>query len=559
MTPAAEATQSPRFASCSGARLRRIIVAASYWLGQHRAAVDALNVFPVPDGDTGKNMAMTMDAAAEAAERAPDDTAAGVAAAAAHGALLGARGNSGVILSQLLTGFAAGLHGLSRFDATQMAAAFDEASRHAYRAVTQPVEGTVLTVSRDAASATRASARDGGDVVQGLAAAAHAARDSVARTPELLPILREAGVVDAGGQGLAVILEGALRFAMRQSLEAPRDAPLAEPRAVAALSSAHALDDHGFCTNFMVRGGGMDVGRLRDELASLGVSLMVVGDAEVIKVHVHTERPGDALNLGASHGELTGIEIANMRDQVSDRERSRVATAHRASPTPSAQRPRAAASVAVLSVAPSENLARIMESFGVSTLPGGQTMNPSTQELLRAIEATGAESVIVLPNNRNIGMAAKQAASLAGRRVVIVPSTSYPAGIAAGLAFNPAGSPDENAAAMEAALACVRTVELTRAARDSSMGGEAIGRGEVIALVDDELAQHGPSLVVVALAALDEIVTPDRSLLTVYTGAEARLEETDALMRRIEDRYPHLSVEVVDGGQPHYPYVLGLE
>lgn len=557
MQPPAE-LPPPRLTACSGALLRRAMVASSHWLEQHRAAIDALNVFPVPDGDTGKNMALTMRAAAEAAEQSPDDSAAAVAAAAAHGALLGARGNSGVILSQLLAGFAAGLRGLQRFDAAQMAAAFDEASRQGYQAVTQAVEGTILTVSRDAAEAARASSRDGGDVIKALEAAARAARDSVARTPELLAVLREAGVVDAGGEGLAVILDGALRFATRQGLDAPRETTPVGPRAVAALSSAHALEDHGYCTNFMVRGSGMDVGRLREELGGLGTSLMVVGDACLIKVHVHTERPGDALNLGAAHGELTGIEIANMRDQVAERERSRAPAAEPAAP---AQQPGApeAAPVAVLSVAPSENVARIMESFGGRTLPGGQTMNPSTQEILQAIEATGAESVIVLPNNRNVIMAARQAAALAKRRVVIVPSATFPAGIAAGLAFNPAGSIDENAEAMEAAAAGVRTVELTRAARDSSMAGEAIRRGEVIGLVDDEPASHGESFAQVALAALDGMVTPDRSLVTVYTGAEARPEETEDLARRIEERYPRLSVEVVDAAQPHYPYVLGLE
>jgi DAK2 domain fusion protein YloV len=553
--------------------LRRVVLACTYWLGQHRTAINSLNVFPVPDGDTGTNMHMTMQAAAEALAPNQNATAADVAARAARGALLGARGNSGVILSQLLAGFAHGLRAHERFDVAALVDACDQAVAYAYRAVTRPVEGTILTVARDTAAAVRTSVERGADLLTAMAAAMAAARDSVASTPDLMPLLKEAGVVDAGGRGLNVILEGAQRFALRQSLQAANDQVVVRPERSAALRAAHSLDEHGYCTNFMVRGAQLNAADLRDALGQLGTSLLVVGDDEILKVHVHTDRPGDALNLGAAQGELTGIEIANMRDQARDlglgaenqiattRRATSAKTAGTAQTIPPAPHPQVAAPVplAVVAVAPGLGIADIFESFGVRTVPGGQSMNPSIEELLRAVEATKADAVIVLPNNRNIVMAAGQVVALASRTVEVVPTTTVPAGIAAAVAFSRAQPLEVNVEAMRAAAQALDTIELSIAARDATVNGVAIAHGDVIGLLNDDLVTHGSSYLDVALVALDHAIQSTRSLVTIYTGDGADPDEAQALSEAIRDRFPALEVEIVEGGQPHYRYMLGIE
>ncbi len=541
----------PPASTCTGQVLSQALIASTHWLSQHEARINALNVFPVPDGDTGTNMLLTMQAAVAAIESETSLGAGVIAARVADGALKGARGNSGVILSQILAGFAAAIKGHDLLGVAELVQGYEMAAAWAYQAVTRRVEGTILTVARETAEAVRAAAGVGADLVTLMTIAADAAKASIIRTPELMPLLKEAGVVDSGGQGLGCIIEGATRYATGQSLDAPTDLPLARPLATAARETAHSLDEHGYCTNFMVRGERLDRTRLRDELGAFGTSMLVVGTPTLLKVHVHTERPGDALNLGAAQGELTGIEITNMRDQVAQLE-----TTGANVPPPAA---RAEQDIAIVAVAPGAGLAAVLASFGVYTIPGGQTMNPSIGELLTAIEECKGRQVMLLPNNRNIALAARQAASLASRPVVVVPTTTVPAGIAASVAFSPSASLEENAKAMTEAAANVDAVELTSAARDTVHHGQTISQGDVIGLLNDELVAHGMSFVDVALAVLAKSTHAQPDIVTIYTGDDADATEAATVAERISEQYSGVQVDIVEGGQPHYRYMIGVE
>ncbi|MCC6629077.1 MAG: DAK2 domain-containing protein [Chloroflexi bacterium] len=536
----------------TGADLRAALLAATVWLEHHAAAVNALNVFPVPDGDTGTNMALTMRAAVKDLEdEAMLASGAGdIAARIEYGALMGARGNSGVILSQLLRGFSRTLDGLIEFDGLQVAEAFRNAATMGYRAVIKPVEGTMLTVAREAAEAGITAAAECNDITVVTAAVLAEARASLARTPDHLEILRQAGVVDAGGMGLVVLLEGIHRYQTGQTT-APA-AAVATPVIDLVAIHAHHPDDFGYCTNFVIRGQAMPYDAIRAHFAATGHSVAVAGDERLIKVHLHTLDPGAALSYATGHGALTQIKVDNMDDQRAAFEGQAVVPAAIAAP--------AVGTTALLAVAAGDGFARILTSLGVrQVIAGGQTMNPSAAEILAAIEASPEPEAIVLPNNGNIIMAARQAADLATKPVRVVPSRSLPQGMAALLAFRPGAPLVDNATVMTAAMVGVHTGEVTGAVRSVTLDGVAVRAGDTIALLDDRLIAATVSVDEALLALLAAMDAAAAELIAVYCGQSVTASQRARVRDLIAVEYPQQTLELLDGGQPHYDFVISVE
>jgi len=538
--------------SCTGRELKGFLEAGTAWLEAHAANINALNVFPVPDGDTGTNMVLTMHAALEEIKAVPDDSAAAVAHATAHGALMGARGNSGVILSQLFRGLASGLDGKAQFDGADFAAALNEASITAYKGVIKPVEGTILTVGREAAEAAQAVVEEGQvDFLPVLERVVAAAKDSVARTPLLLDVLRDAGVVDAGGQGLFVILEGGLKHMRGEPLEALEAVEeMALP--VEGVTSEREKE-WGYCTEFMIKGQDLNLEEVKERMIACGDSVLVVGDEHTTKVHVHTFRPGEVIGYASSKGTLHDIKIDNMQDQ----HREYLVMAEEARPVPSAEEMSGIATVVVASGA---GLRRVFESLGVGTIvPGGQTMNPSTQELLQAIEKAGSRDVIVLPNNGNVLLAAQKASELSQKNVAVVPSETIPQGISALLSFNYQADLEKNAQAMEKAAQNVQTAEVTRAIRSVKINGLEVEEGEIIGLLNGDLTASGKTIEEVVSQILEHMDAAQYEIITVYYGEDATQSQAEDLVRHMKEKYSEQEWEIIDGGQPHYWYIISAE
>lgn len=531
----------------TGPGLRMGLQAGLDWLTANREAIDRLNVFPVPDGDTGTNMVLTLEAALEEIARIDPVSVSDVARAAARGSLLGARGNSGVILSQIVGGIARGLEGLIEFTPTQFANALSVAYQVAYDAVSRPVEGTILTVARHAASAAVQAASEGVSVELVLARTVESAERSVEDTPNRLAVLKEAGVVDAGGQGLFIILEGLLKYVRGDEIEASVVVGRSED-AFAAFALEHSGDEHGFCTQFLIQGAGLDLAGARADLESMTDWAIIVGDSDVIRVHVHTERPGDILNYGVVLGELDRISIDNMDIQQ---------VKHFAGAVETLSPPVAEADL--VAVALGEGFQKIFASLGVRVVLGGQTMNPSPAEILEAIEACPGREVLVLPNNSNVIMAAKQAAAESPKRVEVVETITVPHGVAAALAYNATRDLSENMVNLVEAAEAVTVFEITKAARESTVGGIDARQGDFIGLIDGKLMASAESVDVLMSGLLDKIADLDVELATIY--GSAGLEGTDgcAVTDAIEAAYPDIEIEIADGGQAHYDYIISLE
>ena len=526
----------------NGEHLKEMFSVAAAYLEKEAAAINALNVFPVPDGDTGTNMLQTARAALEEAEQAPQDNASEVAQAMAHGALMGARGNSGVILSQFFRGLARGLSAKKDFGGEDLALALAEASQAAYRAVSRPVEGTILTVLREAAAA----AQNGDGVASVLEAATSAAREAVIKTPTLLPVLREAGVVDAGGQGLYVILRGALAYLSGEDAGSDMAAPeLDRPAPVTACEDSHE-EPYGYCTEFLLSGQGLDLEEVRGRVNAMGVSTLVVGDEATLRVHVHTFDPGAVLSYATSLGSIRQVKVENMDDQHQEFLAAREA--------------QSAGGVSLVAVAAGDGLKAVFQSLGVeAVVPGGQTMNPSTRELLEAVQSCPTGKVIILPNNKNIIPTAQQAASLTKKEVAVIPSRSIPEGIAALLAFNYEADWAKNLAAMEEAVSKVKTVEVTTAVRASTYDGMSVKAGQAIALLDGELIAAADDRPTAVQAAFEAVKPGPSSIITIYHGADATPAEAGAIVQAVRSSYPKAQVELIYGGQPHYYYIISVE
>lgn len=528
--------------------VRGLVGGALASLEASRARIDDLNVYPVPDGDTGTNLTLTVRAVADAVASTEAAERPTLAHTLARAALMGARGNSGVILSQIVRGVADVLaESANGVDPLLTARALRGASDAAYRAVRRPVEGTMLSVIRELAEEAERLAGEPGPLGGLLVELVRHGEEAVSRTPEQLDVLREAGVVDAGGAGLVELLRGLTGSVTGEAVAAAPEVAteIAGPDAVHLEPSRYR-----YCTVFVVEGAGLDRDELEAELERLGDSLLVVGDATALKVHVHTDDPGAALTLGTTAGTIDGVEIANMQEQQEQRER-------RLSVVPV---PRARSGV--VAVVAGEGNRRLFETLAepvgaIRVVDGGQTANPSTAELLAALKELEADEAVILPNNPNVWLAAKHAAENSERPVETVATESIPAGLAALVAYDGARGAAENAAEMAVAAASVATGEMTRASRDVRLNGVAIRRGDWLGLADGEPIAGGDDFADVTFTVVTRLLAKPRAVLTLLTGAEP--PPLDGLLERLASAHPELEVEVHEGGQPHYPLLLGAE
>ena len=539
--------------SWNGKDLRDMFAAGSNWLEKSVEEVNAINVFPVPDGDTGTNMLMTMRSVIEEADRASDTTVAVMSKTMAHGALLGARGNSGVILSQIFRGLAKGFDGKDEFSGADWASAMVQAAKTAREGMSNPVEGTILTVIKDAATVARKCAdKEPQDLVAIIEEAVREAKESVARTPDLLPALMEAGVVDAGGEGLYILLEGALRF-LKGELE---DLQLKRHQMVSAnitaarsisLVSADEEEAYGYCTNFLLEGDNLDTEKIKRKLEGRGLSLVVAGDETAVRVHIHSYDPGSILAYATSLGTLHQIQIQNMDDQhVGFKEMRR----QKALPT----------DIAVIAVVFGEGMIKVYESLGAIVVKGGQTMNPSVKEILECVEAVNSQKVLLLPNNKNIILTASQIKELTGKEIEVISSRTLPQGITALLNFNFESTMAENVQSMGEAIKAVKTVEVTTAARSTQIRGLKIKQGQAIGIIDDtDLVAAGDDVITVLLESLKVGGIDAVELVTLYYGADVKSQQADEVVKGLRERYPGKQFELVSGGQPHYFYIVSLE
>jgi hypothetical protein len=523
-------------------QLQEVFVAGAARLARMRKEIDRLNVFPVPDGDTGTNMYMTFMAALQGMSEVSEESIGAVTEAMARGALRGARGNSGVILSQILQGFAAALAGKDQAGARDIAAALEKGVEFAYRALSEPVEGTMLTVARSAAEAARYAAERSADLRRLSLYTYRRAAETLALTPELLPVLKKAGVVDAGGQGFLVILEGMLqvfkRFRQEELLTVPLEFDRAETEPVPRLEN---LEDIKFlyCTEFLLRGPDLPAGEVRERLHDLGDCLMVVGNGDTLKVHIHSNNPGTVLEECLRYGTLHEIHINNMRDQHVEMK--------------GPNKP-----LGVVSVVAGEGLAKIFESLGVDSIVNGQqTMNPSTEEILSAVERTPADQVIILPNNSNIILAAQQVQALSRKEVRVLPTRTIPQGLAAMLAFLPDADLQTNTSKMEAAHTAVLTGEVTRAVRDAEIDGLTVVEGDYIGLAEGQLVKSG-TLVEVTENVISRLITGGE-LVTLYHGQEVSRPEAEEMLARFQSAFPEVDFELYYGGQPLYHFIISVE
>ena len=570
-----------------GAQMKEMFRSAAHWLERHAATINALNVFPVPDGDTGTNMLMTMRSAMKEIADFTTHSATEMAERFARGALMGARGNSGVILSQILRGFARAGEKKEAYSTADMARAFRQASESAYRAVMKPVEGTILTVARAMAEGAEEAAADTKDIREQLRRATHSAHAALLRTPDMLPILKEAGVVDSGGQGLVTILEGMLRQMRGESTpEEGANLSDAAPAATNFGPEMQALLDappptldgkhYGYDIQYLIRGTALDLPAIRNFIAGLGDCALVVGDETLVKIHVHALSPGPALDYGVGLGLLDDVVVENLDLQFADFSRQQTG-APKTDNTPTTNTPitntpitntpitanlttESVTGVGIVVVAPGEGLAQAFRDLGVSAVvTGGQSMNPSTEELLAALASVQAETVLLLPNNKNILMAAEQAKALADRPVFVIPSRSAPQGLAAVLAFDYSKDGAANAALMADAIHQVVTIEVTVAVRTTNINGIDVRAGDVIGLLDGQLAATGQTELAVVEQMLDRIDLMAYEYTAIYYGEGQDADSADSLAAALGERYPGMDFECHPGGQPHYSFIFSIE
>ena len=527
-------------------RARELAGAALRTLEANRRRIDDLNVYPVPDGDTGTNLTLTARAVVEALDASVAPDRATLTKELTRAALMGARGNSGVIFSQIVRGAADALAADAPVDATVLRRAFRGASDAAYRAVRRPVEGTMLTVIRELAEEAEERRHAAAEPAELLRALVARGEDALARTPDQLAVLKEAGVVDAGGAGLLEIVRG---ITAAVAGEAIPDAP-AEEAHEAGLDAVHQeLSEFRYCTVFVIEGEALDATALEERLEELGDSLLVVGDETALKIHVHTDEPGRALSLGTAVGTIEGVEVANMHKQTEERA-ERILEA--------VPDPGLTLETGVVAVVPGAGNRQLFESYGATrVIEGGQTMNPSTADIVAAIQATPATEVLVLPNNSNVILSAEQAAKLVDKQVRVIPSRSVPAGLAAIVRYLPSLSASENESAMLEALAQVATGEVTLASRDVELDGVEVRKGAWLGLADGSAVASSPDFDDVAWAVAEKLLGDGREVLTLLTGADE--PDLDGFLRRMEERHPEVELEVQPGGQPHYPLLLSAE
>src|SRR6266487_4529813 len=527
-----------RISVFDGQDLKRALLAGAAWLEEHREFINALNVFPVPDGDTGSNMTATMQAAIRGIAESNETSVGIIAAKLAHGALMGARGNSGVILSQTLRGLAQGLENKKTFAAADLAAALEEASRLAYRAVLKPVEGTILTVVRESAEAARVSADRGDDLVGLMQVVVTAARQSVASTPDLLPTLKQAGVVDSGGQGFCTILEGIWRYIRGEAVQlgaAPSLVTLAEAHVMKGRVSIE--EEFGYEVVFLLRGEKLDVDSIRQTIIDMGgASTVVAGDEKMLKVHTHVPWPGKVLDYGVSLGSLLDINIENLQEQSLTY--AAESEAEHAADSENSKASSLTPDLATIAVVSGAGFEKVFQSLGVSAIvPGAQTMNPSTEELLAAVNAVEARQVIILPNNGNVILTARQVGNLTDKEVCVVPSDTMPQGIAALLACNFEADYATNCQIMTEAATNTQTAEITTAVRTVYIGGVRVREGDFIGLINGNLTVAGQNIDDVICDTLQRMHIDRYEILTLYYGEDVTAQEAQETAKRIKGQY----------------------
>lgn len=526
-----------------GEKYARMILRAAETLAESKLKIDALNVFPVPDGDTGTNMYLTMASAAKEVESIMPAKLGAVAEAAARGALMGARGNSGVILSQLLRGIAKVLKDKQQANSIILADALHNGTEVAYRAVMKPVEGTILTVARGASQAAKNAAKEKVALNGVLAAALAGGRAALAETPKMLPILAQSGVVDAGGKGWEVILSGFLAGANDAKTiltDSNLPAELARPLSPAPETVEIA---YRYCTELLIKGQSLQTDLIRNRLNDLGDSLLVVGTDETVKVHLHTNQPGQALEICLEFGEIYQIKVDNMALQ------------HRQVVPEGGQKP-----VGTVVVASGSGLEEVFFSLGADeVISGGQTMNPSAEEIARAIAKVPAEHVIILPNNSNIILTAQLVRKLTPKNVEVIPTRSIQQGIAAMLAFTPEKEPAECVRLMQETIKHIISGEVTFAVRDTFFNDKSINKGDILGIIDDEIKVAGQDINAVTLESIISVLDDSKEILSVYYGADITADQANALMTAIVDKWPQLETEMHYGGQPLYYYLFSVE
>ncbi|SCX47724.1 DAK2 domain-containing protein [Lysinibacillus fusiformis] len=547
--------------SLDGIKFAEMVQMGAHHLFQNANYVDSLNVFPVPDGDTGTNMNLSMTSGAKETELYASEHIGKTAQALSKGLLMGARGNSGVILSQLFRGFGKFIEKEATIDAKGFAGAFQAGVDTAYKAVMKPVEGTILTVAREAAKKGVEVAETETDIIAVMEAFTAEAKASLDRTPDLLPVLKEVGVVDSGGQGLLFVYEGFLASLKGEPLPEKNDAALddlinAEHHRAQDFMNTEDIE-FGYCTEIMVR---LEDGKepfneeqFRQELSPLGDSLLVISDEEIAKVHIHSEQPGSVLSIGQKYGSLMKIKVDNMREQHS----AIVGEEHKA---PTTTKKLEKHPYAIVTIAMGEGVAGLLRSIGASyVIEGGQTMNPSTEDIVKAVQEIGAEKVLILPNNKNIVMAAEQAVELLEIEAAVVPTKTIPQGMAAILAFNPEAAVDLNKKTMTDAFANVKTGQVTYAVRDTSIDGVEIHKDDFMALAEGKIVLSTPALKDAAEKVIVDLVDEDAEIVTVIYGEDTTEQDATELVAFIEKNYPDVEVELFNGKQGLYPYIISVE
>ncbi|HHX60174.1 MAG TPA: DAK2 domain-containing protein [Epulopiscium sp.] len=543
--------------SINASILKQMFAAGANRLDANKQMVNDLNVFPVPDGDTGTNMSLTFLAALREVENVEEDTVHAVAKAASSGSLRGARGNSGVILSQIVRGFYSGLKGHETADAMTLAHAMQQGADTAYKAVMKPKEGTILTVARALASKAMEVALESDDILENLKEIVKYGREVLDQTPDMLPVLKEAGVVDAGGEGLMCIVEGALTVLTGESntYVAPvlKEAPVF-PEHVHNFNVEDII--FGYCTEFIVNrtdDKAYNEEEMKEYLSGIGDSIVVVSDDDFVKVHVHTDNPGQALEKAISIGSLSNIKIDNMREQ----HMALVAKQKPSEPSKSEEK----IDIGFVSIAAGKGIAEIMGTLGITEIiEGGQTMNPSTDDILHAIEKCHAKTVVVLPNNKNILLAAEQAAKIAKDvKVYVLPTKTIPQGISAMIAYNPGADIESMLGDMNTAISNVKTGQITHAVRDTMVDGKAIKEGNFLGILDDTIEIVAETLEDAAKQLVEAMVDEDSEIISMYYGSEVDEQVANQLQEHLETSYVECDIEAHSGGQPVYYYIISVE
>lgn len=550
-----------------GKRFASMVAQGAAYLSTNAKYVDALNVFPVPDGDTGTNMNLSMTSGAKEVRNNVQDHIGKVGVALSKGLLMGARGNSGVILSQLFRGFAKSIEQKNKINAADFAHAFEAGVQTAYKAVMKPVEGTILTVAKDAARHAVEIAKTTDDIEKIMEEIVKEAKVSLKRTPDLLPVLKEVGVVDSGGQGLVYVYEGFLADLKGEELP---DSPADLPNMDELVSAEHHMNvqghintediEFGYCTEFMVKfeenklsKNPFSEDQFRLDLSRYGDSLLVIADENVVKVHIHSEEPGTCLSYGQKYGSLINMKIENMREQHTNI----VGEEHRAAPP---KKKNEKLEYGIVTVSMGSGVAELFRSIGAhAVIEGGQTMNPSTEDIVKAIEEINAEKIIILPNNKNIIMAAEQAAQVIDKDVVVIPSKTVPQGLTSLLAFNPTTSLEANKEGMTEALNHVKTGQITYAVRDTNIDGLTIEKDDFMGISDGKIVLKDKNKLQAAKELLKTMLDQDSEILTILKGEDASDEEVDELSQFVQEQYEDVELEIHDGKQPLYAFIFSIE